>query len=62
MAFLLRESKEGTQHSVEVSYRHDGFVYFKHFGDTSDKLDRLTEADFDARYVDESTLRLEEGG
>lgn len=60
MAHILREATEYGGR-VQVSHRDDGYVYFKNEADTSDKLSRLTEAEFDARYVDESTVRLEEG-
>lgn len=61
MAFVRKNDPEGIDR-VEVSHRDEGFVYFKHISDTSDKLNRLVESAFDERYVDEASLRLEEGG
>lgn len=59
MTYVLRESDAIDR--VTVTGRDDGMVYFTHESDTSDKVYRLGEAEFDRRYVDESTLRLEEG-
>lgn len=62
MAYVLRESNSTDR--VTVTGRGDDMVYFKHESEsgTSDKVYTLGEAEFDRRYVDESTLRLEEAG
>lgn len=59
MTFVRRGDPDGTDR-VQVSFREEGYVYFKRPSETSDKLDRLTEAEFEDRYVDEAALRLEE--
>lgn len=59
MTYVRRDDPEGIDR-VEVSYHDGGFVYFKHQSETSDKTDRLTEAEFEQRYVSEESLRLQE--